>query len=444
MAPEQAAGREAGEPADLYSLALVLYEALTGINPAPVTAGPAAARRLAAHLPPLRRQRRELPRELGQAVDLALRPRPSERGTVADLHRGLEAAFAHVDDIPGVVEPSRLARAIGAGATAATAHRPARPAAHPAASTAPAAPAASAAPAAEAVEAVEAVEATSRPRPEPARRERIPLAARGLAAAVAAGLTAWIAAHLLHPLPLPGPTLAFAAGLAVLALPRLGWLALTAAAATVLTAQGHPGSALALGVAGLLPLLAVPRAGTHWPLAAVAPGLGAIGLAGGWPALAAQAATPWRRAALGALGWCWLALAGAVAGRDLYLHRPHAVPPPAAWTPSLHEAAHHVLLPLAAAIPAGAAVWGLAAAALPLVRRGSSPPRDVLAVAVWTAALGVATGGALRLEGQAAVGPSTGVLVLGLLVAGATALAPTALRRVSGHRQGGSGAARLA
>ena len=33
MAPEQAEGRVAGVEADLYSLALVLYEALTGVNP---------------------------------------------------------------------------------------------------------------------------------------------------------------------------------------------------------------------------------------------------------------------------------------------------------------------------------------------------------------------------------------------------------------------------
>ena len=33
MAPEQAAGREVGEEADLYALALVLYEALSGVNP---------------------------------------------------------------------------------------------------------------------------------------------------------------------------------------------------------------------------------------------------------------------------------------------------------------------------------------------------------------------------------------------------------------------------
>ena len=33
MAPEQSEGKPAGEPADIYSLALVLYEALTGDNP---------------------------------------------------------------------------------------------------------------------------------------------------------------------------------------------------------------------------------------------------------------------------------------------------------------------------------------------------------------------------------------------------------------------------
>ena len=33
MAPEQAEGRVAGVEADLYSVALVLYEALTGVNP---------------------------------------------------------------------------------------------------------------------------------------------------------------------------------------------------------------------------------------------------------------------------------------------------------------------------------------------------------------------------------------------------------------------------
>src|SRR6202035_4104699 len=75
MAPEQAEGREVGAAADLYALALVLYEALTGVNPVRTGTAAQRARRLGAHMPPLRRQRHDLPRELGQAIDQALRPR---------------------------------------------------------------------------------------------------------------------------------------------------------------------------------------------------------------------------------------------------------------------------------------------------------------------------------------------------------------------------------
>ena len=65
MAPEQAEGLEAGEPADLYSLALVIYEALSGVNPIAYTRPGRASRRLGVYVPPLRRQRRDLPREPG-------------------------------------------------------------------------------------------------------------------------------------------------------------------------------------------------------------------------------------------------------------------------------------------------------------------------------------------------------------------------------------------
>ena len=75
MSPEQAAGLEASEPADLYSLAVVLYEALTGINPLRSNGhGARLARARPAMLPPLRRQRRDLPASLGDAIDRALRP----------------------------------------------------------------------------------------------------------------------------------------------------------------------------------------------------------------------------------------------------------------------------------------------------------------------------------------------------------------------------------
>ena len=102
MAPEQAAGLEAGEPADLYSLALVLYEALTGVNPLRNSPGGRRSR-AAMQLPPLRRQRRDLPDPMARAIDRALRPRVDERGTLRDLRDGLAGGVEHVGDEPGVV-----------------------------------------------------------------------------------------------------------------------------------------------------------------------------------------------------------------------------------------------------------------------------------------------------------------------------------------------------
>ncbi|MFZ1996158.1 MAG: serine/threonine-protein kinase, partial [Solirubrobacteraceae bacterium] len=49
MAPEQAEGLEVGPPADLYSLALVIYEALSGVNPVASTRPGRASRRLGMH-----------------------------------------------------------------------------------------------------------------------------------------------------------------------------------------------------------------------------------------------------------------------------------------------------------------------------------------------------------------------------------------------------------
>ncbi|MDQ6730819.1 MAG: serine/threonine protein kinase, partial [Actinomycetota bacterium] len=103
MPPEQAEGLEVGAPADLYSLALVLYEALTGVNPVLLTPAAQRGRRLGAHMPPLRRQRRDLPRALGAGIDAALRPRPAERGRLRDLRAALVTASEQVDDEPGVV-----------------------------------------------------------------------------------------------------------------------------------------------------------------------------------------------------------------------------------------------------------------------------------------------------------------------------------------------------
>ncbi len=189
MAPEQAEGRLVDGAADLYSLALVLYEALTGVNP---LASAPRTRRLGTYLPPLRRQRRELPRELGQAIDQALRPRPRERGTIEELRVALERSLPALDDRPGTVDAPRL-------------RRPATPA-----------------------EPQDEAAAPEKPRaPAPA----LPAwSLRALSGATAAGLVLWISTALLPHPPLAPGVAALTAALLTAALPRLGWLTVTVGA----------------------------------------------------------------------------------------------------------------------------------------------------------------------------------------------------------------------
>src|SRR5436305_13046389 len=92
MAPEQSEGREVAEEADLYALALVLYEALSGENPVRGATPAATARRIGTRLTPLGRLRGDLPPELLGALDEALSPDPRERGTVEDLRWALQEA----------------------------------------------------------------------------------------------------------------------------------------------------------------------------------------------------------------------------------------------------------------------------------------------------------------------------------------------------------------
>ena len=57
-----------GEEADLYALALVLYEALCGVNPVRGATPAATARRIGRPLTPLEHWRGDLPRGLTQAL----------------------------------------------------------------------------------------------------------------------------------------------------------------------------------------------------------------------------------------------------------------------------------------------------------------------------------------------------------------------------------------
>jgi serine/threonine protein kinase len=409
MAPEQAEGLEAGAGADLYSLALVLYEALTGVNPVRSSTAAQRARRLGAHLPPLRRQRRDLPRELGQGIDMALRPRPRERGTLSELRRALTAAHEIVGDEPGVVAGPWVNREDTSD--------PAMGGHHGAPE--------GRAPWAEAGTGRRRSAVGGDARSEPQEQAAV-WSERGLAALGAAASAAWLSTKLLAPAPIPPAVAGMLAGGLTLILPRVGWLTLTAAVCTLAIAQAHSGLALLALIALAVPVLLLARRPTAWPLAAAAPALGMLGLAGAWPALAARAATPWRRAALGAAGWVWLLLAAPIAGRGLYLAREPGVSPPGVWSGSAYNLVHDVLIPLlrsGALVPAAA--WALAAVVLPWLVLGRSPVLDFVRVVVWSVALASATEVALAAaHGSGAVPPASTAL-LGAAAGVVVALAPS-------------------
>jgi hypothetical protein len=404
MAPEQAEGLEAGAPADLYALALVLYEALTGINP--VRAGTAArrARRLGAHLPPLRRQRRELPRELARAIDLALRPRPRERGTIDEFRAALIASLAAVGNEPGVVAaPFRAER------------RPPK-----------------------------LVFEEPEPAPEPPVSDESALEVmtaapawpeRALAAAAGAGLAAWLTAHVLASTPAAPAAAALITAALLLVLPRIGWIAALALFVTAALAQDRAGAAIVVGLAALVPVLLVPLAGTAWPLASGAPALGALGLAGAWPALAARAHGIVRRAVLGATGWVWLLLASPLADKGLYVHELPGTPLASVWAASPYETVHHVLGPvLSTGVLAPAALWALAAAALPYLVSGRMLVLDIVRVVIWAAVLVSGTGAVLVSVHAPHSLRTPPTAVAGAVVAAIIALAPSAVAAL--HRGG--------
>ena len=411
MSPEQAAGLEASEPADLYSLAVVLYEALTGINPLRSGGHAPNARRLrAVMLPPLRRQRRDLPASLGDAIDRALRPQASDRGTISDLRFGLERSLSQVGDEPGVVTDWTLRRAPADGDTeplfwsrfpgTAVQDR-----GQPADGTDARAEGARPAPSR-----VRWGRRGAAARPDP---DRLFWQQRALAAASAAGAAAWIGGHVLSPAPLPLLLLGLLAAAVTLLLPRLGWLATVVFACATTAIQGHDGLALVLAIAAAVPIVAMPVTPTAWPLAAAAPALGLVGpagLAGAWPALAGLARTPWRRVALAVSGWLWLLAAAAVGslpgrrGRGLYVPNPHG-PGRRLWSDSLGATVHH-LLPayVHTGVLLGAGAWALAALLVPYLIRGRSAIADAVRVLLWSATTVAAMIVAVTVSGTAGPG----------------------------------------
>jgi eukaryotic-like serine/threonine-protein kinase len=222
MAPEQCEGREATAQADLYSLALVLYEALSGVNPVRGATPTATARRIGTVLTPLGRHRPDLPRGLARALDIALSPAPSHRGTLPELREALEGTPAsgsprrRIAPAPVQIEP----------AAARESESPVRP------------------------------EAPLAEDEQPARRLLVP---RAVWATASAAIVVWQATA-----GRPGVSLlVLAAALPLLVPPRLPPLALGAAAAPALGL---------VGLAGIFPALA--GQGTRWFARA---GMGALG-----------------------------------------------------------------------------------------------------------------------------------------------------------------------
>jgi hypothetical protein len=162
------------------------------------------------------------------------------------------------------------------------------------------------------------------------------------------------------------------------------WGALALAVAVWQTVAGRPGAGL-LALVALLPVALLPvgrrdRPGTGgWLSCVLAPALGAIGLAGAFPAIAGQAPR-WRmRAALGALGYWWLVLAEPLLSRHLWLGPATGVPREV-WEGSASSAATHVVGPLLSlGVLLGALLWAAAAALLPLLVRGRNAALDALA-----------------------------------------------------------------
>jgi hypothetical protein len=384
MAPEQSEGREVGVAADLYSLALVIYEALSGVNPVRGATPAATVRRIGRPLPPLARARRDLPSPLTRALDRALAGAPAQRGTLEELRVAFEQALAR-----------GLTRSRWRGGRAAL---------------------------------------PSRTAPEPAALEPALAAPSDGTAVAPRTLQPRRVAPAEHAGGLEPDAAEWASGPSHLALARSIWLVCAAALIAWQLFAGRPGVAL-LALAALAPLAVLPaehgtrRVGLRYLGCALAPLLGLVGLAGAFPAIAGQASR-WRvRAALAALAYWWLQLAEPLLGRHLWLAEPARMPARAAWEGSLGVTAAHVIAPLLVlGVALGALLWAAAAVVLPWIVRGRSAVLDIVAVTVWCAALAAAAPALDAGLGGHAVHPDPRGLVLGAILGGLAAVAARALR----------------
>lgn len=180
----------------------------------------------------------------------------------------------------------------------------------------------------------------------------------------------------------------------------LAMATLTVSLAALAGPAGLPGLALVLSV------LTLPAAlfASSLPLAALAvlaAPLGAVSLATAAPATVAHAWRGSERAALGALGWLWVAAASLALGAGPAL--PFADRAASGWTHSASAAATGVLAPLLDPVSiAAAAAFALAAWSIGVLARAAHVSLALLGALLW----GAAFDGILRLLGLGALSPS--------------------------------------
>jgi len=336
MAPEQADGRQVSPATDLYALALTLYEGFAGENPLRGATAVATVKRLSEGICPLAERRPDLPRRLARAIDRALSIDPAERGSLGDLRDALASLAG------------------GSPRRAATLRQQ-----------------------------------SSRRPTELTRRAKRLIAGAGLAALSVAALPSVLDLH-------TGAPIFAVASIALLAgafAPRAAWLILAFAAVASMAIAGQLGTALLLAVA-FAPLPCLLAADPWmWSLPALAPMLGLVGVAAAFPALAARAggSSSWRRAALGAVGYWWVALTEALTGHRLLLGAVGGARPRASWDGSIGGALTHVVGPLCTpGRLAPAALWAFAALVLPWALSNATGLSRALRAAAWATGLIVA------------------------------------------------------
>lgn len=309
MAPEQAEGLTVGPPADVYSLALTLYEAWSGSNPRRQSTPSATIRALEQDLPRLADVRPDLPVALTETVDACLDREPRYRPEIETLGIELEQALDHLDDsVPAAAAErssafafadrdfdwSRVASAAAIGGLVATG-----------------------------------------------------MILTGSADIASVGLISLVAAIL----GLINARIGFLAGAGGLT----AWLALAA---------GMPGAALVVGLFAVLPALFVAGSGRPLVFGPLGPLLGTLGMAPFMPILAALA-TEWRdRAIVAGMGITFTALAEAMTGQPLLFGRFAEVSP--GWQDSVSSAVTELLAPtlLSTTFVVSLVVWVMVAVAL--------------------------------------------------------------------------------